>query len=392
MIRTIVAYVNLTRMGLGPCGQEEAFPSARHLPSEQVIILPMSLTKPKHTSSMARVLAFLQTPGLKLISGHIRPDGDAFGAAIGLARCLIAQGQQAFVVVEPAELGLVGFLEGLDTLITPAVAATLNVASIICLDCGTLQRLPDALQPLLARVPVANIDHHRTNTRFGQINWIDAQAGSTSEMIWRLSRHAKWPLDRISAEALWVGVVTDTGRFAYDQTSPRTLRCGADLLRYGVRTAWINDRLYGTCDRKVLELKRRAYQTLEFWSNNRVGVITLTGADFAAAGCTKTDAEDIIEIPRSLRNSLVALFFYQAGEEQDTRLSIRTREPLDATQLALRYGGGGHARAAGCTIHAPLEAAKEQIKKFVEEWLAGEAVDVQQSVATGETMKPQNIE
>ncbi len=318
---------------------------------------------------MARLLTFLQTPGLKLLTGHMRPDGDALGAAIGLARCLIAQGQQAMVAAEPADLGLVRFLEGSESVVVPAAAATLDVACVISLDCGTVQRIPEALQPLLARLPVANIDHHRTNTRFGQVNWIDAQAGSTSEMIWRLTRHAKWPLDRAGAEALWVGVVTDTGRFAYDQTSPRTLRCGADLLRYGVRTAWINDRLYGTFDRKVLELKRRAFQTLEYWGDGRAAAITLTREEFAAAGCTKADAEDIIEIPRSLRNSVMALFFYQSGEEQVTRLSIRTREPLDATQLALRFGGGGHARAAGCTIHAPLDVAKAQVRKLVEESL-----------------------
>ena len=335
---------------------------------------------------MARLLPFLQTPGLKLLTGHVRPDGDALGASLGLARCLVRQGYQAIVAAEPADLGTVGFLEGCDTVATPAAAAAMDVATVISLDCGTVQRLPEALQPLLTRLPVANIDHHRTNTRFGQINWIDAQAGSTSEMVWRLVRHAKWSLDRASAEALWVGVVTDTGRFAYDQTSPRTLRCGADLLRYGVRTAWINDRLFGAFDRRVLELKRRAFQTLEFWLDGRVAAITLTREDFAAAGCTKADAEDIIEIPRSLRNSGVALFFYQAGEEQVTRLSIRTREPLDATQLALRYGGGGHARAAGCTIHAPLDVARAQVKKQVEEWLAGE------QTVSGETQKPQNIE
>jgi phosphoesterase RecJ-like protein len=341
---------------------------------------------------MAQLLAFLQTPGLKLLTGHMRPDGDAFGAALGLARCLIRQGQPVVVAAEPAELGLVGFLEGSETVVAPAAAATLDIAAIISLDCGTVQRLPEALQPLLARLPLANIDHHRTNTRFGQVNWVDAQAGSTSEMVWRLTRHAKWPLDRAGAEALWVGVVTDTGRFAYDQTSPRTLRCGADLLRYGVRTAWINDRLYGSFDRKVLELKRRAFQTLECRTDGRVATITLTREDFAATGCTKTDAEDIIEIPRSLRNNVLALFFYQSGEEQETRLSIRTREPLDATHLALRYGGGGHARAAGCTIHAPLNAAKAQVKQFVEEWLGESAVSRPSPVASEETTNPQTIE
>lgn len=316
-----------------------------------------------------RLLTFLRQPGLILVTGHVRPDGDALGATLALTRLLNENGGHALAAAEPGDFGSVGCLESCELAVQPSVAAARAIAAVVSLDCGTLQRLPDPIQPLAARLPVANIDHHRTNTRFGQINWIDPQASSTSEMIWRLSRRAKWELSRQTAEALWVGVVTDTGRFAHDQTSPRTMQCAAGLLRHGVRTAWLNDRLYGSFDLRVLDLKRRAYQTLDVWMGGRVAVITLTREDFAAAGCNKADAEDIIEIPRSLRGSLVALFFYETGEDRLTRLSIRTREPLDATHLALRFAGGGHARAAGCTIHAPLAEAMVQVKAIVEEWL-----------------------
>jgi phosphoesterase RecJ-like protein len=318
-------------------------------------------------SAQAQIRASLESPGLKLLTGHVRPDGDALGATLGLARCLRLQGREVVVAAETADMGPVTFLEGCGTVSRPADAALHNVSGMVCLDCGTLQRLPEPLQALAARVPVINIDHHRTNTRFGQINWIEPSASSTSELVWQLARYARWPLDRAIAEALWVGLVTDTGRFAHDQTSPRTLRCAANLLRQGVRTAWINDRLFGSFDRKVLELKRRAYSALDVWMDGRVAAVTLTREDFAAAGCSKADAEDIIEIPRSLRGSLVALFFYEAGEEHVTRLSIRTREPLDATRLALRFAGGGHARAAGCTIHAPMDEAKKQVRALLPE-------------------------
>jgi phosphoesterase RecJ-like protein len=318
---------------------------------------------------MARALAFLKGRGLLAVTGHVRPDGDALGAALALTRCLRAAGRKVLLAVEPAELGLAGFLEGSEQAVPPAEAAKRRLAGLVSLDCGTVQRLPEPLRQLVGRVPVANIDHHRTNTAFGTVNWVDPLASSTSEMIWRLAARAGWALDRQAAEALWVGVVTDTGRFAHDQTAPRTLRCGADLLRYGVRTSWLDDRLYGTFDRKVLELRRRAYQSLEVWFDGRVAAVTLTLEDFAAGGGTKSDAEDIVEIPRALRGGLVALFFYEAGNPNVTRLSIRTREPLDATHLALRFAGGGHARAAGCTIQAPLAAAREQVKTLVGEWL-----------------------
>lgn len=319
---------------------------------------------------MARALDFLRAGWPFLITGHVRPDGDALGSALALGRLLTQQGVAAVVSAEPGELGTPGFLEGCETIVPPAVAAVRPCRALITVDCGVVERLPEPLQPLVGRVPTLNIDHHRTNSRFGAVNWIEERASSTGELIWRLSRRAGWPLDRTIAEALWVAVVTDTGRFAYDQTRPATLICGADLVRHGVRTAIINDLIYGSFARRVLELKRRAFNTLVVWRDGEVAAVALTQRDFTETGCTKADAEDIIEIPRSLIGSHVALFFYEAGgTESVTRLSIRTRAPLDATVLAGRFGGGGHARAAGCNVPGSLPAAMTLIQQAVDEWM-----------------------
>lgn len=320
---------------------------------------------------MARALVFLRTGGPFIITGHVRPDGDALGSALALGRLLGQQGVQATVSAEPSEIGSPGFLEGCEAIIPPATAAANPCRALITLDCGVIERLPEALQPLVGRIPILNIDHHRTNSSFGTVNWIEERASSTGELIWRLSRRAGWALDRATAEALWVAVITDTGRFAYDQTRPATLVCGADLVRHGVRTSMINDRIYGAFSRRVLELKRRAFNSLTVWRNDEVAAVSLTRRDFDETGCTKADAEDIIEIPRALAGSRVALFFYEAGgQENVTRLSIRTREPIDATLLAGRFGGGGHARAAGCNVPAPMPEAMALTRQAVDAWLS----------------------
>jgi len=305
-----------------------------------------------------------------LITGHVRPDGDSLGCMIALAHLLNRAGVKAVAAAERKGLGGPGFLAGVEKLVSPEVAAKKRFDLLISVDCGAFDRLPEALQPLATKVTVINIDHHRTNTLFGALNWIEGRVSSTGEMIWRLARKAGWQLDTVAAEALWVAVITDTGRFAYDQTTPATLRCGADLLRYGVRTAFINDKLYCSFSRTNVELKRRAFRTLTATDNNSVASVTLTGQDFEETDGTKADAEDVIEIPRSLIGNRVALFFY--GNEDDnaeTRVSIRTRAPLDATVLAKQFGGGGHARAAGCTVREPLSQAKKTIRKAVTEWL-----------------------
>ncbi len=330
----------------------------------------LAMTSPLRKTPIIRAMEALSGAESLLISGHVRPDGDALGSTLALGRLLTRHGNRITVCADPTLLGSPGFLSSCGPLVSPAKVAGNTYDLMVVLDCGAFDRIPEPLQPLARNVPLLNIDHHRTNSRFGAINWIDAAASSTSEMIWKLAKRAGWHLDRAVAEALWVGLITDTGRFAHDQTRPSTLRCGADLLKHGVRTAWINDRLYGFFSREVLELKRRAFNTLDAWRGGDVAVISLTDRDFSETGCIKADAEDVIEIPRSLAGSRIALFFYEGKpSEKVTRLSIRTRAPIDATTLAQRFGGGGHARAAGCTLNAPLAQAITCVKAAVDEWL-----------------------
>jgi phosphoesterase RecJ-like protein len=305
-----------------------------------------------------------------LISGHVRPDGDSLGCMIALAHLLNRAGIDAVATADRAGLGGPGFLAGAERFIPPEKAAKETFDLLVTLDCGAFDRLPEPVQPLARKLPVVNIDHHRTNTLFGTWNWIEDHVSSTAELVWKLARKAGWPLDLTAAEALWVALITDSGRFAYDQTTPTTLRCGADLLRHGVRTAFINDKLYCSFSRVSVELKKRAFRTLAILDNNAVASVTLTGKDFEETEGTKADAEDVIEIPRSLIGNRVAIFFY--GNEDDhaeTRISVRTREPLDATALVRPFGGGGHARAAGCTIKAPLAQAKKLFLKAVDDLL-----------------------
>jgi len=327
-----------------------------------------------HNAKPSELLECISKSKRVLISGHVRPDGDSLGCMIALAHLLNREGIKAVATADRTGLGGPGFLAGVEKLISPDAAAKKRFDLLISMDCGTFDRLPEAIQPLAAKLPIINIDHHRTNTRFGTLNWIEGHLSSTGEMVWRLARKAGWELDTVSAEALWVAVITDSGRFAYDQTTPATLRCGADLLRYGVRTAFINDKLYCSFSPVSIELKKRAFRTLTIWADLNVASVTLTGKDFEETGGTKADVEDVIEIPRSLVGNKVALFFYgNEDDDAETRVSIRTRAPLDATLLAKMFGGGGHARAAGCTIQEPLSQAKKTVQKAVTEWLARQA-------------------
>ena len=300
-----------------------------------------------------------------LVSGHLSPDGDSLGSMLALARLLRNAGYEAYATADLNALGKPGFLEGVKDLIpVRKLKRQKRFDLFIAVDCASFERMPPEVRPVAEKLPKICIDHHVTNDgSFADVSIVDSKVSSTGEIIWRIARWNEWNLDTAIAEALWVAIVTDSGRFAYDSTNPGTMRAAGDLLKHGVRTALINDILYGTFPKKAIELKRIAWRSLHIWKNRKVAEVTLTRDDFREVRGTKADAEDIIEIPRSVARNEIALFFYQIPDRtKETRCSIRTRGNWDATVLAGKFGGGGHVKAAGCTIKASMGAAKRQMR------------------------------
>ncbi len=307
-----------------------------------------------------------------LISGHLSPDGDSLGSMIALARLLKNAGHEAFATADLNALGKPGFLEGVEDLLPlRRLRKVKKFDLLIALDNSSFTRMPPEVKAVAEKLPVLCIDHHVTNDgAFGTVQIVDPMASSAGELVWRFAKWNEWKLDQAIAEALWVALVTDTGRFAYDSTRPRTLRAAGDLLKYGVRTALINDILFGSFSRKSIELKRLAWRSLHVWKNRKVAEVSLSRDDFRAVRGNKADVEDVIEIPRMVAKNEIALFFYQIPDRtRETRCSIRTRGDWDATVLAAKFGGGGHRKAAGCTIKAPMGTAKRQMRAAVKDLL-----------------------
>lgn len=325
---------------------------------------------PRQRKGLAGVLEALRGFRRVLVTGHVRPDGDSVGSSVALVLILKAMGIEASLSVVPENVGAPRFLlEGVPNILPADLPAAPAFDAVAALDSSADYRVPEHIQPFLKALPVVNIDHHNTNPGFGMAIWLQPDASSTGELIYRLARRAKVPLTRAIAEALWVAVITDTGRFAYDSTHPATMRMGAHLLEAGVRSAEINDKIYVFTSQNALNLKGRAYKSLETWFDGRVSIVSLTAADFRETGCSKSDVEDVVDIPRSVESSLVNLFFYESNSQPGvTRMSIRTRGSFDAIRLATRFGGGGHFRAAGCDVPGDLASAKKTVKQTLAEW------------------------
>lgn len=304
-----------------------------------------------------------------LISGHLSPDGDSLGSMIALARMLCAAGKQAVATADIKALGKPGFLEGVKDLLPLRKLKRKKFDLFIYVDASSPDRLPPEVRPFAEKLPTITIDHHATSEPKG-VSILDPAASSAGELVWRFAKWMEWPIDKATADALWVAIVTDTGRFAYDSVTPDTMRVATDLLKRGVRTSMINDILYNSFPMKAMELKRRAWRSLHVWKNRKVAEVTLSRDDFREVRGTKADAEDVVEIPRSVAGNQIALFFYQIPDRtREIRVSIRTRSMYDATALARHFGGGGHIRAAGCTVKGSMASAKRQVRRAVKEML-----------------------
>ena len=304
-----------------------------------------------------------------LISGHLSPDGDSLGSMIALSRMLCATGKQAVATADVKALGKPGFLEGTEDLVPLRKLKRRKFDLFVYVDASTPDRLPPEVRPFAEKLPTLTIDHHATSEPKG-VSILDAAASSAGELVWQFAKWMEWPIDKATAEALWVAIVTDTGRFAYDSVTPNTMRVATDLLKRGVRTSFINDILYNSFPMKAMELKRRAWRSLHVWKNRKVAEVTLSRDDFREVRGTKAEAEDVVEIPRSVAGNQIALFFYQIPDRtREIRVSIRTRAAFDATALAKLFGGGGHVRAAGCTVKGSMASAKRQVRRAVKEML-----------------------
>jgi phosphoesterase RecJ-like protein len=320
--------------------------------------------------SAAELIATLLAAERVVVVSHLKPDGDAYGSALALAGLLRAAGKRTVVTgLQPAS-PTYSFLKGYEEIV-PAADFVSKPGDVLAIcDSAAPDRIAAELRPLLDRLPSVCIDHHKTNDGFTTRSYIDASASSTSELVWRIARQADWPLAPAVAEALWAGIVTDTGRFAYDCTAPTTLRAAADLLENGgVRSAELNEHLFGQFSLRQIRLQREALASLTLSDDGRIGMISLTQADYDACGATSVDSENFVDIVRAVEGVEVAVFLYAGAFGKATRVSLRTRPPYDASEFCQRLGGGGHARAAGATIEAPVEETRAEVMQALNKWI-----------------------
>ncbi|MBI5814531.1 MAG: bifunctional oligoribonuclease/PAP phosphatase NrnA [Nitrospinae bacterium] len=310
----------------------------------------------------AEALGFVSAHKRFLISTHVNPDGDGIGSAMGLKWALVRLGKEAEIVIEsdpPAMydfFGNYGWVKG----IGPATAPLEKFDTVITVDAPNIERLGKAAQLIAGGAKVMVIDHHVSNEKFGDVNYIDETAAASAEMIYRFVRALGLTPDRDCAEYLYSGILIDTGRFRFSNTSPEVLRAGADLVAAGARPHKIAERLFFTNTFETTKGLGKMIESIQLHAGGKVATAEFGLEYINSEEWKKVDTEGFVNHPLAIEGVEVAVFFKEV-KPGVTRASLRAKNDFDVNAVAGIFGGGGHAKAAGCTINAPLEEAKKKL-------------------------------
>ena len=311
------------------------------------------------TAAHDQVLAELREADKLLLTTHENPDGDALGSLLATHLILEQLGKDSVMYMSPDEFPLPWeyrsfHFEGL------VGAAPNDVAerTIVFLDCGNIDRMPvDFLRQ--DGLHVLNIDHHHDNTRFGTVNLVVGDASCTAEIVYDLAKDLGADITPPIADALYVALVTDTGRFMYENTTPAAHLMAAELIQVGVAPHDVYRRLYEDLPFSRLELLSHALSSVERHDDGAITVGHLTKRDFEETGAVETDSEGIVDHMRAVEGTAVAVLVREllADERAGMRkVSLRATDGrVDVSRIARQMGGGGHRQAAGFTTELPYD-------------------------------------
>jgi phosphoesterase RecJ-like protein len=308
----------------------------------------------KALDTRARVLEELREGDRFVLVTHENPDGDALGSLVAMHRVLTALGKDSVMLMSADEFPLpyeyrFFDLDGLQSLVPPDI----DERTVIFLDCGNIDRNPAEVVKREG-MHILNIDHHHDNTRFGTVNHVVEEASCTAEIVWDLMRALGVEPALEIADALYVGLVTDTGKFMYENTGTRAHVMAAELIEAGVDVHGIYRRLYEGMPYSKLELLARGLANVQRFDDGRLTFTRLTRDDFRLAGAEESYSEGVIDHLRSVDGTKVAALARELAADEDPGAPTRKKVSLRATDgevdvsiIAREAGGGGHRQAAG---------------------------------------------
>ena len=310
-----------------------------------------------HPKIILRILEVIRENQTFCIVGHIRPDGDCIGSQLALAYALRNEGKTVACWNQDTIPEKYRFLNADSLMEKPKRGEKFDC--VISLDCANYERLGRVGECINDRKILINIDHHESNPRYGDVNWVSPREPSTGELLYRMFKIARWPVNKAMADCLFTAVSTDTGSFQYPTTRPGTFHAGAELVAKGANLAKICNEVYQSYPLSRAKLLKHVYSKFRLTAGDRIAWFWLKKADFTRTGAESDDTEGLIDHIRAIEPVVVACVFEEI-DPQLTRISLRSKDTrVNVNEIAAQFGGGGHPAAAGARIAgSPLSAQR----------------------------------
>jgi len=320
-----------------------------------------------HLKIIDRILEGISQHQTFCVVGHIRPDGDCIGSQLGLTLALRDQGKTVTCWNEDRLPEKLAFLDPEKLVQKPRPG--LEFDCVIATDAASVERLGKTGSAIGKRKLFINIDHHASNTRYADLNWISAREPSSGELIFRLLKAANWPITPPIADCLFTAVSTDTGSFQYSTTRPSTYNVAGELVKRGANLARICDEVYQSYPLSRARLLQHVYNHFRLAHDNQIAYFWLKKADFLRTGADTDDSEGLIDHIRAIAPVIVACVFEEL-EPELTRISLRSKsDKVNVNEIAAIFGGGGHRAAAGARIPGPPLTVQRRVISAVKKAL-----------------------
>lgn len=297
---------------------------------------------------------------------HVSPDGDTLGSALAMHILLTGMGKRAEVICEEPVPHIYKYLPRAYKVVLPEKAK--GYECVIAVDCADMQRFKKSEHLFTGAQFTMAIDHHFTNKGYADANLICPDASAACEVVYELYKAMDKPIEYAAAVCLYTGIVTDTGNLTYSNTTPDCIRMVAEMLENGLNITEINRNIYRTVPFSKTRLQGHVLANMKLELGGQIGIATLTVAEMDSFEATNEDCEGIVDNVRDVESVKVAIFIRE-GRDGTYKVSLRSKECADVGRIAGKYGGGGHAAAAGYTSKEPLSTTYANVLRDVMEEL-----------------------
>ena len=287
---------------------------------------------------------------------HENPDGDAIGSSLAMYHALVKMGKEPDLII-PEFPRTYSFLPGIDAIKKEGMKEPYDLA--IALDAAEMKRLngwADYFENAKVRI---SIDHHGTNTMFGDYNFVNPDSPACAQILINVIEYFGVEIDNEIGSCIITGIITDTGGFQYQSTTPETFEFAAGLLKKGINISDIYKKVMETKTKSNFELRKRAIERMEFFADGKIAFTYITKKDEEEAGAESGDTEGIVDEGRAIEGVEVSIFLRE--NDKGFKVSLRSNSYVNVSDVCLMFGGGGHIHAAGCLIMQDLQQAKEKI-------------------------------